>query len=125
LDLLRGELTGNVIGAAIEVHRVLGPGLLESAYAACLEVEFRERGLSFAREVLLPVQYKDARVDAAYRMDFVVDGAVIVELKCVKAFTDIHRAQLLTYLRISRHRVGLLFNFNSVVLTQSMIRLVL
>jgi len=90
----------------------LGLGLLESAYAACLEVDFGDRRLSFAKEVARPLHYKDARVDAAYRMDFVVEGSVVVEVKCVNAGTDIHRAQLLTYLRLSRHRPGLLFNFN-------------
>lgn len=125
LELVKGEATGRIIGAAIDVHRALGPGLLESAYAACLGVEFRERGLVFEAQVGLPVLYKGVEVDVSYRMDFVVEESIVVELKCVRTLAEIHRAQLLTYLRISGHRVGLLFNFNSVVLKEGLIRIVL
>jgi GxxExxY protein len=118
-------LTGRVIGAAIEVHRQLGPGLLESAYEECLCHELHLNGLSFQRQAAFPVLYKSIRLDCGYRADLIVEGKVVVELKAIDALTDLHKAQLLTYLRISGLRVGLLLNFNSVVLKDNMVRLVL
>ena len=119
------ELTGRIIGAAIEVHRALGPGLLESAYEECLCHELHVKGISFKRQVALPIQYKSVRLDCGYRADLIVENKVVVELKAIGQLTDLHEAQLLTYLRISGLKVGLLFNFDVEVLTQGMIRLVL
>jgi len=106
-------LTRQIIGAAIEVHRTLGPGLLESAYEACLSHELTGRGVAHERQVALPVQYKGIDIDAAYRLDLVVEGRVVVELKAVAAIEPIHEAQMLTYLRLSRLPVALLINFNT------------
>src|SRR5437016_12386344 len=105
-------LTEKIIGFAIEVHRQLGPGLLESAYEECLCYELRENRVAFRRQVPLPIVYKDVRLDCGYRLDIVVDDQVIVELKTVERLIPIHEAQILTYLRLSRLRIGLLLNFN-------------
>lgn len=118
-------LTEQVIGAAIEVHRALGPGLLESAYQRALAHEFVLRGLEFEEQKLLPVTYKDLVIDDAYRLDFLVGGRVVVELKAVDALLDTHEAQLLTYLRFSRCRIGLLLNFRATILTRGLKRLAL
>ena len=125
MELLHREITETVIAAAIEVHRALGPGLLESAYEECLAYELTARGASFTRQVPLPVVYKDVRLDCGYRMDFVVQESVIVEVKSVEALAPIHEAQLLTYLRLSAKRVGLLINFNVLRLVDGIIRRVL
>ena len=106
------EIADKVIGAAIEVHRHLGPGLLESAYDECLCYELSRNGLSFERQVRLPIDYKGLRLDCAYRLDLVVENLLIVELKAVDALLPIHKAQLLTYLRAAEKHVGLLINFN-------------
>ena len=119
------QLSREIIGAALEVHRALGPGLLESAYEECLAREFSIRGMAFERQVPLPVSYKGAAVDAGYRVDFVVSGLVIVELKAVDALLPIHAAQLLTYLKLSDKRLGLLINFNVVRLRDGLQRVVL
>jgi GxxExxY protein len=119
------DLTGQIIAAAIEVHRELGPGLLESAYQACLAREFSVRGMSFEQEKPLPVEYKGVRVDCGYRLDFVVAGKVVVELKAVDVIAPVHEAQLLTYLRLTGCRVGLLINFNVPVLKSGIKRRVL
>ena len=118
-------LTEKVIGAAIEVHRVLGPGLLESAYQECLCHELRLSGLSFKREAPLPVLYKGIRLDCGYRLDLVVEGQVIVEVKSVERLLPIHEAQLLTYLRLAQIHTGLLLNFNVPALRQGIKRMVL
>ncbi|MCZ7646890.1 MAG: GxxExxY protein [Planctomycetota bacterium] len=110
--LLHKDLTDRVLASAIEVHNALGPGLLESAYGECLCVEFSERGIAFEREVPLPVAYKGRKLNCGYRMDFVVEKSVVLELKSVEEVSVIHEAQLLTYLRLSGLRVGLLINFN-------------
>src|SRR5579883_1079273 len=110
------ELSRIIIGAAIEVHRELGPGLLESAYEACLCRELALRGLAFDRQLLLPVVYKGMEIDAAYRIDIKVGGLVVVELKAVDQIGPIHEAQLLTYLRLSNLWLGLLINFNVIML---------
>src|SRR3990172_3247268 len=117
-------LTGVVIGAAIEVHRVLGPGLLESAYAECLVRELATRRAAFERQVALPIQYKGERVDAAYRLDFLVGRRVVVELKCVETILPVHRAQLLSHLRLGGFPVGLLINFNVPALRSGIVRIV-
>lgn len=105
-------LTEQIIGAAIDVHRELGPGLLESSYEAALAFELVDRGLAFERQKGLPVVYKGNRLDCGYRIDFLVAGAVIVELKAVERLEAVHSAQVLSYLRLSGCTVGLLLNFN-------------
>jgi len=110
------ELTHEVIGASIEVHRKLGPGLLESAYRRCLRRELMLRGIPYRKEYPLPLEYKGIRLECGYRVDILVGGIVAVEVKSVQALAPIHDAQLLTYLRLGGWRVGLLINFNVVVL---------
>ncbi len=121
----RDSLTESVIGLAIEVHRALGPGLLESAYQECLCYELKANGLAFGRQVALPVVYKSVKLDCGYRMDLVVDDRLVVELKTVEKILPIHEAQLLTYLRLSGIRTGLLLNFNTSVLKDGIKRMVL
>jgi GxxExxY protein len=116
------EVTEAIIGAAIEVHRALGPGLLESAYERCLCRELELRGVPFQCQVPLPVEYKGERLDVGYRLDLVVLDQVVVEIKAIEKFEKIHDAQLLTYLRLSGKRVGLLLNFNVPVLTDGIKR---
>jgi len=115
--------TARIIGAAIEVHRALGPGLLESAYRICLAEELSLRGLEFRREIPLPVQYRGRTLDSAYRIDFVVEG-VVVELKAVEQVLPVHRAQVQTYLRLTNLRCGLLLNFNVPVLKDGVTRMI-
>jgi GxxExxY protein len=110
--LLDEELTERIIGAAIEVHRALGPGLLESSYEACLAYELESKGHRVARQVVLPIVYKEVRIDAGYRIDLLVEDRVIIELKHVERTLPIHEAQLITYLKLSGCRIGLLINFN-------------
>lgn len=105
------QITGAVINAAMKVHSVLGPGLLESVYQACLAHELRARGLRAASQVGLPVIYEGEKIELGFRMDLVVENAVIVEVKCVEAIHPVHQAQLLTYMRLSGIHVGLLINF--------------
>ena len=121
----RDALTERVIGSAIEVHRELGPGLLESAYEECLALELADAGLAMARQVELPLRYKGRNLDVGYRLDLVVDERLIIELKCVERLLPIHDAQLLTYLRLSGMKTGLLLNFNTPVLFRGVRRLVL
>ena len=118
-------LTENIIGSAIEVHRALGPGLLESVYQTCLAREFSLRGIPFEREKPLPVTYKDVKLDCGYRVDFVVNGKVVVELKAVEQVQPVFEAQLLTYLRLTGCKVGLLINFNVPKLIDGIVRRVL
>lgn len=106
------ELTGQIIGAAIEVHRCLGPGLLESAYEACLAFELEALGLAVERQKALPLVYKGLHLDHGYRLDLLVEQQVIVELKVVDQIAPVHEAQVLSYLRFSGCKVGLLLNFN-------------
>ena len=123
--LLHSELTGQIIAAAVEVHRELGPGLLESAYQACMCRELYLLRIGFQTEVPLPVDYKGIHLDCGYRMDFVVAGKIAVELKSVDKMLPIHQAPLLTYLRLSGMRVGLLINFNVAILRHGIIRRIL
>ena len=118
-------LTDLVIGLAIDVHRHLGPGLLESAYEQCLCYELQQHGMPFSRQVALPVVYKAVQLDCAYRMDLVIDRRLVVEIKSVDRLMPIHEAQMLTYLKLSGHKVGLLMNFNAVVLKDGLRRIVL
>ena len=108
----RLNATEQIIGAAIAVHRALGPGLLESAYETCLELELIARGLTVQRQKPLPLTYGDITIDCAYRMDIVVNDEVIVEVKSVERLTHVHEAQMISYLRLSGRKVGLMFNFN-------------
>jgi GxxExxY protein len=120
----KDEITGEIIGAAIEVHRELGPGLLESAYEQCLCHELTLRGLRFQRQVEVPVVYKGIRLDCGYRIDVIVEDSVIVELKTVDKLLPIHEAQLLTYLKLFGRQLGLLLNFNVPVLKDGIKRMV-
>ena len=124
-ELLEADLTSNIIAAAIDVHRELGPGLLESAYQASLCQELALRGIPFRSQVELPVEYKRVWLDCGYRIDLVVDNRVLVELKSVERFVAVHEAQLITYLRLSRLHVGLLINFNVPALRRGILRRVL
>jgi GxxExxY protein len=119
------DLTREIIGAAIEVHRHLGPGLLESAYRSCLCHELKMRQIAFCYEVPLPIEYKGLKLDCGYRLDIEVEGRVIVELKSIDELTNLHRAQLLTYLKLSGRKVGLLLNFNVPVLKDGVVRMAL
>ena len=118
------NLTSQIIGAAIEVHRALGPGLLEPLYEAALCIELEERGMSYARQLRLPAYYK-GRLLGEYRIDLVVSDAVLVEVKCAERLHPVFEAQLLTYLRMTGKRVGLLVNFNSRLLKDGIKRLIL
>ena len=119
------QLTHAIIGAAIEVHKQLGPGLLESAYEECLAHEFSLRNLKYERQKPLPVIYKEVKLECGYRLDFLVEGKVVVELKAVEVLAPIHDAIVLTYLRLSGSRIGLLMNFHTVVLKDGIKRFVL
>ena len=116
-------ISGMIVDAAMEVHRELGPGLLESTYEECLCYELGLRRLHFERQVELPVRYKEVRLDCGYRMDVVVESLIIVELKSVDALTSIHTAQTLTYLRLSNLPLGLLLNFNVALMKEGVRRL--
>jgi len=117
--------TAVIIAAAIEVHRSLGPGLLESAYEECLCQELHLRGLSFQRQVDLPVSFKGLKLDCGYKVDLIVNQEVILELKCVERIHPVHEAQLLTYMKLSGKRIGLLINFNVPLLARGIIRRIL
>jgi GxxExxY protein len=123
-ELTLNELSERVIGAAIEVHRTIGPGLLESAYQRCLEAELRLRGIPFRSEVALPVRYKAIEFESAFRLDLIVADQLVVELKSVEGILPVHSAQLLTYLRLTSHKLGLLINFNVPVLWRGISRVV-
>ena len=125
VPLLEKDLTDKIIGAAIEVHRILGPGLLESAYQVCLEHESKLRNIPFEHLIDLPLNYKGINLDAGYVIDLVYDKRVIVELKAVEQVIPVHEAQLLTCMRLTGMRVGLLINFNAPVLKDGIYRRVL
>ena len=118
-------LTWQIIGAAIEVHRNLGPGLLESAYQQCLASELTLRDVPYERERPLPLEYKGLRLNCGYRADFLVDNAIVVETKSIETIAPVHEAQLLTYMRLGNWKVGLLINFNVLVLKRGICRKVL
>ncbi len=118
------NITDKIIGCAIEVHKGLGPGLLESAYEECLCYEFNQSGLKFERQVSLPVQYKGVKLNCGYRMDIVVENEVIVEIKAVEKLVPIHDAQLLSYLKMHNKKVGLLLNFHVPILKNGLKRIV-
>ena len=119
------ELSRNVIGCAIEVHRNLGPGLLESTYRQCLAWELSHAGIPFQMELPVPVRYKENLLDCGYRIDLLIRGDLIVEIKCVETVLPIHQAQILTYMRLARVPIGLLMNFNVTKLQNGIRRFVL
>ncbi len=110
--LLYKELTDKIIKAAIEVHKILGPGLLESAYEECLVYELIKMDLSIKQQLMIPIKYKDIKLKTKYRLDLLVENKVITELKSVEKLTLVHEAQLITYLKLSGYRIGFLINFN-------------
>jgi GxxExxY protein len=118
------QITGGVIGASIEVHRALGPGLLEAIYEECLCHELSLRGISFKRQVTLPIQYKGISLDCGYRLDLLIEGKVAIEIKAVERIIPVHEAQLLTYLKIGGWKGGLLINFNVPLLKSGIRRIV-
>ena len=118
------EITHEIIRAAMTVHSYLGPGLLENVYQICMESELRQVGLDFASQVSMPINYKGLLLDSAYRMDFLVAGEVVVELKAVEKLLPIHEAQLFTYLKLSGKKIGLIINFNSLHLKDGIKRMV-
>lgn len=118
------QVSGNVVNAAMKVHTVLGPGLLESAYQVCLAHELRRRGLRVEAQVPLPVVFEGEKLEAGYRIDLLVEGLVVVEIKCVEAIHPVHQAQLLSYLRLSGRNVGLLINFYVAHLKDGITRMV-
>ncbi len=122
MDHSVNKVTEAIIGAAIEVHRTLGPGLLESTYSECLCRELSERGVTYERARPLPVVYKGEQVEFGYLLDLVVDGSVVVQVKAVETITAVHEAELLTYLRLGGWHVGLLINFNVKLLKQGIRR---
>lgn len=118
------EITYKIIGLAIEVHRQLGPGLLESAYQECLYYEIVNSGLSVERQKVLPIIYKDIKLDHGYRIDLLIENTIVIELKTVEAFTDVHFAQILTYLKLGNYPLGLLINFDSKILKNNIKRFI-
>ncbi len=118
------KLTEKIIGAAIEVHRTLGPGLLESAYQECLLYELRQLGLKVEKEKALPIIFKEIKLDHGYRIDLLVEDQVVIELKTVEAFTEVHSAQVLTYLKLGNYPLGLLINFHTKLLKNGIKRFI-
>lgn len=118
------EITEKIIGCAIKVHKALGPGLLESAYQSCLYYELVKSGLTVEKEKPLPLVYEEVKLDCGYRMDLIIERRIIVEVKSVDALTDIHLAQVLTYLKLNNNRFGLLINFNVLKLKDGVKRIV-
>jgi GxxExxY protein len=119
------EITHEIIGAAIEVHKLLGPGLLESAYEACLCHEFAIRKIGFQKQKPVPLVYKEIKLDCGFRLDLLVEQRVVVELKSVEVLAPIHEAIMLTYLRLSGHKLGLLINFNVSILKDGIRRFIM
>ena len=119
------ELTGRIIGASFKVHSALGPGLLERSYKECLFYELSKEGIKKEKEKALPLIYEEIKLDIGYRLDIFVENKVVVEIKSIEAFTDVHTAQVLTYLKLTRCKVGLLINFNVADLKKGIKRLIL
>jgi GxxExxY protein len=118
------DIATKVIGCAIEVHRTLGPGLLESAYQKCLYYELTNTGLYIEQEKPLPIIYKEVKIDHGYRLDLLVENKVVVELKTIECFTDVHTAQVLTYLKLGNYKLGLLINFHTALLKDGIKRII-
>ena len=123
-NMIYDKITENIIGAAIEVHRSLGPGLLESAYQECLYFELKAKGYSVQKEIPQPIVYKDIKLDHGYRIDLLVEHKIVVELKTVEKFTDVHTAQILTYMKLGDYPIGLLLNFNTKLLKNGIKRFI-
>lgn len=119
------ELTEKVIGCAIEVHRNLGPGLLESAYSQCLQYELKSQRIYVEKEIKLPIIYKEIQIDHGYRIDLLVENRLVIELKTVEKFTDVHVAQILTYMKLGEYSTGLLINFNTKLLKDGLKRFII
>jgi GxxExxY protein len=122
--MVENDISSKIIGHAIEVHRLLGPGLLESAYKECLYYELVKGGFHVEGEKPMPIVYKEIKLDHGYRMDLLVENQVVVEIKTIEAFTDVHMAQLLTYLKLGNYRLGLLINFNTSLLKNGIKRMI-
>lgn len=118
------KLTELVIGAGIEVHTALGPGLLESAYQECLYFELLDRGLNVSKEVAMPIVYKEVKLDHGYRLDLLVEDQLVIELKAVEELTEVHLAQMLTYLKLGDYQLGLIMNFNEKLLKNGIRRVI-
>lgn len=118
------EIARQIVDSALTVHRALGPGLLEAVYEQCLAYELRARGIGVQRQITVPIRYRDAQIDAGLRMDMVVDGLVVVEIKAIEKLLPVHEAQLLTYLKFSGHRIGLLINFNVLLIKHGIKRMI-
>lgn len=119
------ELTHLIIGKAIEIHKTLGPGLLESTYQECLFYELKEAGLFVEKEKTLPLIYKEVKLEQGYRIDLLVEDTVVIEIKCVEKLAPVHTAQVLTYMKLGKHKIGLLLNFHSRVLKDGIKRYIL
>lgn len=119
------ELIEKVIGCAIEVHRNLGPGLLESAYSQCLQYELESQRIYVEKEIKLPIIYKEIQIDHGYRIDLLVENRLVIELKTVEKFTDVHVAQILTYMKLGEYSTGLLINFNTKLLKDGLKRFII
>ena len=124
MNVENNQLTQKIIGAAIEVHRALGPGLLESAYQECLFYELKQQRLSVQKEVALPVLYKEVKLNHGYRIDLLVENNVVLELKTVEHLNEVHQAQILTYLKLGNYPLGLLINFHTTLLKNGIKRFI-
>ncbi|PKP30051.1 MAG: GxxExxY protein [Bacteroidetes bacterium HGW-Bacteroidetes-16] len=122
--MIENELSTIIIGCAIEVHKQLGPGLLESAYQECLFYELKSAGLKVQKEKLMPIVYKEVKLDHGYRIDLLVEDKVVIEIKTVDSFVDVHTAQVLTYLKLGNYKLGLLLNFQTAILKNGIKRLI-
>ena len=122
--MTENQISKIIIGCAIEVHKQLGPGLLESAYQECLSFELKQAGFKVRKEVPMPIIYKEVKLDHGYRMDLLVEEKVVVEIKTVEAFTDVHLAQVLTYLKLGNYKLGLLLNFYTTILKKGIKRVI-
>lgn len=122
--MIENELSKKIIGCAIEVHKQLGPGLLESAYQECLFYELKLAGMKVIKEKPMPIVYKEVKLDHGYRIDLLVEDKVVIEIKTVEAFNDVHTAQVLTYLRLGNYKLGLLLNFYTTILKNGIKRII-
>lgn len=118
------DISYSIIGAAIDVHKALGPGLLESAYQECLYYKLQKTGFSVEKEKPMPLIYEEVKMDVGYRIDLLVESRIVIEIKSVEALTDVHRAQVLTYMKLGNYKLGLLINFNVPKLTDGIQRLI-
>jgi GxxExxY protein len=122
--MLENQIANQIIGCAIEVHKTLGPGLLESAYKECLFYKLQQQGLVVEKEKPMPLVFEGIKLDCGYRIDLLVEGKVVIELKSVESLTDVHLAQTLTYMKLGEYKLGLLMNFNVVLLKQGIKRVI-